>query len=84
MKQNVGDSLLGIRALTRLFLLGLPASLGVSGFFGRWLKFRIFVAAVAHKAGGPGCVGPGEDLTVEMADHFNHVTGRSLCSVSFA
>jgi len=45
------------------------------GFFRRWLKFRLFVAAVTHKTGGPGCVGPGEGRTIEILDDFNHVAG---------
>ncbi len=45
------------------------------GFFRRWLKFRFFVAAVTHKTGGPGGVGPGEGPTIEILDDFNHVAG---------
>ncbi len=45
------------------------------GFFRRWLTFRFFVPAVTHKTGGPGGVGPGEGLTIEVLDDFNHVTG---------
>ena len=46
------------------------------GLFRRWLKFRFLVAAVTHKTGGPGCVGPGEGLTIEIPDDFNHVAGQ--------
>ena len=56
------------------------------GFFRRWLKFRFFVAAVTHKTGGPGGVGPGEGLTIEVLDDFNHVAGplflfRIFCEI---
>ena len=70
-----GIGLAGILVLTGFFLSGLAASVHISGFFGWWLKFRLFLAAVAHETGGPGGVGPGEDLTIEVPDDFNHVAG---------
>ena len=34
---------------------------------------------MTHETGGPGGgIGPGEDLTIEMPDHFNHVAGSLI------
>lgn len=44
----------------------------------RRIEVRINTAIVAHVAGRSGGTLPGEDLRVDLPDHFNHLPGRLL------
>jgi len=44
----------------------------------RRIELRIDIAIVAHIAGRSGGALPGEDLRVDLPDHFDHLPGRLL------